>query len=254
MLARARAALRAVRSGVRRLDEVMLVDFTRVGRRERAPLDASELAYRLSAEELGEVEDQVRTATWDVMQDKDFGGSSECSFALSGEEGGKAVFRGSLSTEVGGAAKHGFHRSGYCAVRSTLPLPHEDVSDYDALEILYKAKQPRQFTINVQPQSFIPDDLYQGFLVVEPRDVDQWLTALLPFERLLLTGRGQVKVDQRIFDHGAIKSVGLLLRGEQQGDFELQLKYVKAVVIGDEYDADPRQGLRAHRNPPASVW
>jgi hypothetical protein len=254
MLTRGRAAWRVIRSGVGQPDEAMLVDFTRVGRRERAPLDARELAHRLSAEELGEVEDEVRIATWDVMQDKDFGGSSECSLALSGEEGGKAVFRGSLSTEMGSVAKHGFHRSGYCAVRSTLPLTHEDVSDYDALEILYKAKQARQFTINVQPLSFIPDDLYQGFLVVEPRDVDQWLTAVLPFERLLLTGRGQIKVDQRVFDHGAIKSLGLLLSGEQQGDFELQLKYVKAVVLGDDPDGDPRQGLRAHRNPPATVW
>ena len=96
------------------------------------------------------------------------------------------------------------------------------------------------------------------YLANEPEafqaQLDQWLTAVLPFERHLLTGRGQVKMDQRVFDHGAIKSVGLLLTGEQQGDFELQLKYVKAVVLGDEYDADPRQGLRAHRKPPATVW
>jgi hypothetical protein len=251
MLAGGRSAWARLRG--KRLDEVMLVDFTRVGRRERAPLDARELAHRLSAEELQELEKEVRTATWDVMQDKDFGGLSECSFALSGEEGGKAVFRGSLSTEAGDTGnKHGFHRSGYCAVRSTLPLLHQDVSDFDALEILFKAKHSRQFTVNVHPVSFIPDDLYQGFLVVEPGNLDKWLTAVLPFDRLLLTGRGHVKSDQRVFDHGAIKALGLLLSGEQQGDFELQLKYVKAVCVRDDFDTI--EGLRAERKPPASIW
>ena len=152
-----------------------------------------------------------------------------------------AVFSGELHTELpevaaleeGNEARTGSGtgkkvvRLGFAAAKATLPWYLQDVSDFDALEVKFKS-DGRQYTVNVQPESFFHDDLYQGYMKVDKELEGQWVVAKLPFSDMLLTGRGRIKEVQRSFDHDMITSIGLTIADDKEGPFRLEVEYIRA--------------------------
>lgn len=141
-----------------------------------------------------------------------------------------AVFAGELHTQLPPSENQGpkkVVRLGFAAARAYMPWYLQDVSDFDALEIKLKS-DGRRYTVNLQPESFFGDDLYQGYLVVDKMQKGEWVVAKLPFSDLLLTGRGRVKEVQRSFDHDQVTSLGVSIADDQSGPFRLEVEYIRA--------------------------
>mmetsp|Transcript_5080 Transcript_5080/g.5871 ORF Transcript_5080/g.5871 Transcript_5080/m.5871 type:complete len:243 (+) Transcript_5080:212-940(+) len=188
---------------------------------------------------------------WHVWTDKGYGGKSTATFqpkftslvsdkewkaslkeSKSSEgkdvttmESNAAVFSGTLSTVN---TRADVARTGFAAARAHLPWYVQDVSDFEGLSIRFKS-DGRRYNINITPESFFSDDLYQGFLLVGPEHKDKWVTASLPFENLLLTGNGRIKEYQRALDHSELRSIGVSIADNEEGDFKLEIEWIRAV-------------------------
>ena len=93
----------------------------------------------------------------------------------------------------------------------------------------------KKYLINVEPESFIPNEFYQGVLMVNSNYVGQWASAILPFRQMLLIGRGRIKDIQRSFDYNVINNLGVTMTGNQPGKFNFEIKQIK-VVNTDMYN------------------
>mmetsp|Transcript_4181 Transcript_4181/g.9077 ORF Transcript_4181/g.9077 Transcript_4181/m.9077 type:complete len:229 (-) Transcript_4181:134-820(-) len=213
---------RAARTlGLDRVREMTLFDF-------RAPEDRAE----------------VDEGKWRVWSDEVMGGKSTCTFESSEEEGGKAIFKGSVSQYV----PRGTSRSGFAAVQLVMPEAVRDVTDFDALCLRIKLDKSK-YTVNVKPDSIIPDDLYQGFLMQEnPAMHGEWFDAILPFDNFLLMGRGLVKQDQRSFDYRIIDALGFSA-SDFEGDFHLEIQSAKAIISWDEDSEELIRGRTQNLKP-----
>lgn len=199
---------RTLRPGVwKQAEEMVLVDFSREA--DRAALS-----------------DAKQWACW--SDGVDMGGGSACTLEASEEDGGKAVFSGHISqTVTPGGMRDDVVASGFAAVRYKLPVALTDVSEFDSFVLDVRAKG-RSFAFNIKPESFIPDDMYQGYLQFgEQRS--KWAKATLPFSDLILIGRGRLKETQRTFDYPVIDSIGFATYGFD-GPFSLEVKSIKVIV------------------------
>jgi len=151
---------------------------------------------------------------------------------LSEDDDGKAIFSGKTSLEHSTSMT----RSGFCAVNSDVPWHLQKVDNFDAIQLRLKLDH-RKYTFNVDPQTYLGDDLYQGFLVVPPEKQNKWVTATLPYENFLLTGRGRPKETQRIFDQHVMTGIGLSIQDQDEGDFRLEVQWVR-VINSVIFDAD----------------
>ncbi|GBG32404.1 Complex I intermediate-associated protein 30, mitochondrial [Hondaea fermentalgiana] len=183
-------------------------------------------------EDRAEVDDG---STWRVWTDEVMGGKSTCSWTSSEEDGGKAIFAGTLSKFV----PKGTSRSGFAAVQMVTPKPLKDVTEFDALKLRVKLDH-NKYEINIKPESFIPDDLYQGFLMNESSPAkDGWVDAILPFRDFLLLGRGLVKQDQRAFDYNIMEALGFATN-DYEGDFKIEIQSAKVICLEGESGDDAR--------------
>ena len=175
-------------------------------------------------------------ARWTVSKDSDFGGQSTCTFtqeavdassSSASPSGGDetvhcAVVSGNLSTVLSDSK---LKRTGFAGVVYELPSSAANIGDHDVLEVLVRS-DGRRWAVNVLPDSWVTDDLYQGFLTGVP--AGKWVVAEMPFRELLLTGRGYVKEHQRKFDTHVINAIGFSLADNKDGPFRLEVQYVKA--------------------------
>mmetsp|Transcript_13140 Transcript_13140/g.15161 ORF Transcript_13140/g.15161 Transcript_13140/m.15161 type:complete len:177 (-) Transcript_13140:801-1331(-) len=136
-----------------------------------------------------------------------------------------AVFSGRISKI---STRSDVARTGFAAARSHLPWCAQDVSEFDGMAIRFKS-DGRRYNINITPESFFSDDLYQGFLFVGPEDQNRWVTATLPFKNLLLTGQGRIKEYQRVLDSSELRSIGVSIADGEEGDFKLEIEWIRAV-------------------------
>ncbi|KAJ0402911.1 hypothetical protein ATCC90586_006033 [Pythium insidiosum] len=148
-----------------------------------------------------------------------------------------AVFSGRLSlacqpTEVGVV------RSGYCAVRGSIPrdlLLH----GYEGLTMRVMT-DGREYRLNAQMDGWNPLNLY-----------------MLPFRDFLLTTKGYYKYDDPTpLDPGKLRSIGIAIADQKEGDFEIRVQWIKAIakvesreVSDEEIEARyQQQHLRTRKN------
>jgi NADH dehydrogenase [ubiquinone] 1 alpha subcomplex assembly factor 1 len=149
-------------------------------------------------------------------------------------------------------------RSGYCAVRTRvryhrvlgLPIlqPH-DLDDFTDL-VLRVRGDGRTYSVTVQTDGLVPEDVFQAFLYTAPSQAfetvrvrccraapcaaaakladDDGDQMQVPLEDFLLTYHGFVQNDQPLMNKARVKTLGIVLADEREGAFCLDVAWVKA--------------------------
>lgn len=189
------------------------------------PDPMSRLKYQ---EILWDFSDKESLEKWTLITDEQFGGKSTAEFVQS--PGGKAVFRGNLSTELPQATSVKY--SGMCAIRAQ---PHRDwkgdvtandVTDYDGIVMRVRG-DGRTYALNVQTQSIRDDDIHQSFF--HTRGGPLWETVKVPFTKFVLTNAGYLQDQQMAFPR--IRTLGFTLADWNTGPFHLEIDYIKLVMF-----------------------
>ncbi|CAM9476080.1 unnamed protein product [Discosporangium mesarthrocarpum] len=145
----------------------------------------------------------------------------EAEVAPSLPDAGFMRFRGNLSLHKSPTAKV----SGFCGARPPRRVNALDLELFQGMEMRMRG-DGRKYEVNVEVLTTIPDDMYQGYLHLPP---GEWVTVSLPFERLLLTGRGQIRLYQRSLDWAKLHSIGFSVADGEEGPFQLDVAWVAAV-------------------------
>jgi hypothetical protein len=113
-----------------------------------------------------------------------------------------------------------------------------NLKEHNTLELTLRLLSPRSFTLNFHADSYIPHEVYQGYLLHDNlyKDHHPWVTITLPFHKLLLTSHGQVKESQRELDNAELERFGLMIGDNVQGDFCVDIKSVNATWEEMDWD------------------
>ena len=139
-------------------------------------------------------------------------------------------------------------RSGFCAIRSPdFIFNGINLKDrYNALELTCRVDK-RNYTINLKPLSFIPDDLYQGQINHDSSfssennssslmfdHADEWKTLVLPFDDFALTAFGRLRAMQRPMREDGVQliNIGFMIADGHDGDFRFDLAKIRAINLG----------------------
>lgn len=168
---------------------------------------------------------------WRTSSDQVIGGYSETKHEFIPDED-CIRWTGTVDTTVGfGRAE--IQRSGFCALRApSYPLGGADLQGYfDALEVTCRSTVPRDYTINLWVDSSLPDALYQGTL----QPTEEFVAWTLPFEHFgMATMSRESDLVRRLEGTVCIEAIGITLMDGKDGDFELDLKQVRAVNFLDD--------------------
>lgn len=158
-------------------------------------------------------------------------------------------WEGNLDTAVG--LQSDAQRSGFAFLKSP-EYPFEGAGLqglYNSLEITCRADD-RLYTVNLQVSSYIPDDMYQGHIQSAPADHEpgekddhlRFHKLILPFKAFRLTAFGRAREHERELDDKInIKSIGVTLMDNTDGDFVFDLACIRAVNVfkGEVFEGPP---------------
>lgn len=137
-----------------------------------------------------------------------------------------------------GANLRGLYNSLEIQCRETTLLPLQTSSGSNELQTSNTEREDyRVYTVNLKVSSSLPDDIYQGSLLIQRDDLSDddaenrpFLTFVLPFDEFRLTARGRDReFSRRLDDNIKIESVGLVLMDGVNDDFQFDLARVRAV-------------------------
>jgi len=147
---------------------------------------------------------------WDVIDDRIMGGSSRGGFAWSDRV--TLFFQGEVSLE---------NLGGFASLRS--PAGTYNLSGRRQAIIRVKG-DGRRYQLGLRI-----DRYYDGvtYLAEFAPAAGQWEEVVLPFEDFLPTHHGQVLANAAALDLARIKSFALLISGQQEGTFRLEVVWIK---------------------------
>ena len=169
-------------------------------------------------------EEQMRTIVdfglestpWRNIDDVVMGGVSSSRMRL---EEGVAVFEGHLSLENNG---------GFASVRSE--VVQQDLTGYTGVRVRVKG-DGRKYQFRIHTGTEMDGPSYQmPFETVK----DTWLEVDLPFSGFVASFRGRALPDHPPIDLAKIRTLGLLVADKQQGDFRLEIDWVRAYRAAGE--------------------
>ncbi|CAO3660526.1 unnamed protein product [Umbelopsis vinacea] len=155
-------------------------------------------------------------------------GFSEAKLEITPEGVGK--FSGNLSLELPADAE--IQQSGYAAIRSKVKpssmfgTPCWDTTLFRYLALRVRGDERRYF-VNIQTDGVIQTDLYQHRLFL--RTPGEWQTVMIPFRDFVLTNNGMIQEDQIDMMREKIKTVGISLTDREEGPFEIEIDWIKAM-------------------------
>ena len=119
---------------------------------------------------------------------------------------------------------------------TTTTTTDEDVNtNNDEKDETEKPLEARTLIVNLHVDSYIPGDVYQGYVKFQPTtdttpvEEQDWQLLTHPFREFLLTGDGRVRELQRPLEgFTRLKNIGFLLADGMDGEFEIHIKEVYA--------------------------
>ena len=148
---------------------------------------------------------------WGSIDDQVMGGVSQSRF--SGSSTGAAVFSGNVSFE---------HHGGFASVRS---VPgNYDLSSYSGLE-LHVHGDGKKYKLSLTTDPRFESITYRARFETE---TEKWMMLKIPFDHFQPTFRGQIVPDAPPLDPGSIRTFGFLISDRQEGEFRLEVKWIKA--------------------------
>ncbi|RCI02937.1 hypothetical protein CU098_004345 [Rhizopus stolonifer] len=165
---------------------------------------------------------------WAIGCDKDIGGFSEAHLDITPEGTGR--FHGIISLEL--PSNREIKQSGYAAIRTKprdqtlFGTPCFDTSLFRYLALHVKGDR-RKYFVNIQTDGVVKTDLFQHRLFL--RTPGQWETVMIPFKDFILTNNGMIQEDQIDMFREKVKTVGISLMDRQEGPFEIEVEWIKAM-------------------------
>jgi hypothetical protein len=130
----------------------------------------------------------------------------------------RGVFSGHISLQKRNDA---LENTGFCGAIYPIPWYNQTVTNCEVFVLRVKT-DGRQYKVNLQNDSFIPDDLYQGVIDIK---ANEWRTIKLKLQNFALTSRGVLKPDQRVMDSNTISSIGFSIEDGKDGPFRLEIDW-----------------------------
>jgi len=155
-------------------------------------------------------EENVGLSNWDIVNDDVMGGISKSSLSLDEEK--NLIFNGYLSLENNG----GF-------ASSRLYFNKETLTGVKAFKIKFMG-DGNTYKLRLR-QSDRRASYSSNFESVK----DQWVEVEIPVDEFEPTWRGYSYSDYPSMDMEKISSLGLQISDKQEGEFNLKIKYIKAV-------------------------
>jgi monofunctional biosynthetic peptidoglycan transglycosylase len=149
--------------------------------------------------------------SWNTIDDTVMGGVSRSRMSMTPDATG--VFSGELSLENGG---------GFTSVRTF--VSDVDLSGYSGLEIRVKG-DGRIYQLRLRTNREFDGVAYRARFATED---GTWTTVRIPFNTFEPTFRGRKVTGAPPLDASLIRQLGLLLSDAQEGDFRLELEWVRA--------------------------
>eukprot|EP00040_Diaphanoeca_grandis_P041872 m.263682 g.263682 ORF g.263682 m.263682 type:complete len:292 (-) comp51583_c0_seq1:30-905(-) len=171
--------------------------------------------------------------TWLCRSDRVIGGESDAQLEFNTD--GYTTFQGVLSTKA--PADKALVRSGYCYLQSKTKTPtlfgesFTDLSIHNGFELEIRG-DGRVYMLNIRTDGMQREDLFQCGIYT--RGGPLWQTIQIPFCDFLLTSLGYLQNEQSPVDTTTIRSIGIGLADELDGEFKLDIKSIKAVTLRDD--------------------
>ena len=162
---------------------------------------------------LFDFQDPTNSPAWQTLNDDVMGGVSTSRFEI--RANGSAVFTGAVSLDYNG---------GFASVRST-PIWHK----LDGLDtfVLHVRGDGRRYKFTARTQTGVNAPLYQRGFVTRR---GAWEEHRLAFADFVPTFRGRKLEDVPPLSPSHVASVGFLIADHQEGPFQLEISWAKAVL------------------------
>ncbi len=150
---------------------------------------------------------------WQIVNDGVMGGISQSQFQIN--EAGNGVFIGHVSLENNG---------GFASVKNITPM---NLESYHS--ILMKVKGDGKcysFRFKTGSGNKLHNWVYHSRFETKK---DEWIIVELPFNSFIPRHRGKTVVDVPGLALSEIKEYGFLISDKQEGDFRLEIDFVKAL-------------------------
>ena len=147
---------------------------------------------------------------WSIINDDVMGGISTSKITIS--EKNKLVFQGNLSLENNG---------GFASIR--LNINGKNLEDVNSFEVKFRGDGKKYKLRLGQNNSRI------SYSCDFQSKKNEWTVVKLPLEKFAATWRGYIYKKHADLDPEKINSISLLISDKQQGRFNLEIDYIKAI-------------------------
>ena len=151
--------------------------------------------------------DPAEVERWIGIHDRVMGGVSEAALAHAGDH---AVFSGTVSTDFGG---------GFASVRRA---PADMALGGHAGLSLRVRGDGKQYQLRLKPGDRLDGTTWRALFVPGP----EWETLSLSFDRFEPVFRGRPVPGAGALDPSAVRQMGLMIAGGQEGPFRLEIRSV----------------------------
>jgi hypothetical protein len=153
---------------------------------------------------------------WEIVNDVVMGGKSLSTMRITEDK--TAIFQGTVSLENYG---------GFASVRT---IPHDfGLQGYDGLLIWVKGDGKR-YRIRVKTDDKYEGIAYQGVFATKE---NMWMNIKIPFSKFTPVFRGSVVQNAPVLNPGSVRRIGFMIAEKQDGDFKLEIAWVKGYGDGE---------------------
>tara|TARA_B100001057_G_C22700045_1_gene891330 strand:+ start:617 stop:1120 length:504 start_codon:yes stop_codon:yes gene_type:complete len=147
---------------------------------------------------------------WSIINDNVMGGVSTSRITISKKN--QLVFQGNLSLENNG---------GFASIR--LNISGKNLEDINAFEIKFRGDGKKyKLRLGQNNSRFVYSCDFQS-------KKNEWVVVKLPLEKFIATWRGYTYKKYADLEPEKMTSLGLLISDKQEGRFNLEIDYIKAI-------------------------